>query len=361
DFPNFVVHDHAFHRRLQHTLGSLNTNYRANPGAPDIPFPWLTWLNRPYVSQYELMQVPKTSSSRLTAMFTLARANEDPFENDPKSGSNHIPFGHLLNFFETNKGNQSGPQLGRIFDYLRVPSRFAGTSTQLDPERFTGGESLSDGRQLFHPPFNTVSNFRDPGRVNMNTIYSDSNASNFIWEAIMGEHPGPNYQQLEDSRRGYPGAELFAFNDSQPTFFANPLRSFGSAEKVPLANLTKPEAAVTLMRPDQADASGSIPLFQKNIIQGDYNDPDRNSYFRYQGLQRIENLVTNRSNVFAIWITVGYFEVDKKGLGLEIGTDTGDIKRHRAFYIVDRTIPVGFEPGKDHNVDKAVILRRYLE
>ena len=177
----------------------------------------------------------------------------------------------------------------------------------------------------------------------------------------MGEHPGPNYQQLEDSRRGYPGAELFAFNDSQPTFFANPLRSFGSAEKVPLAYLTKPEAAVTLMRPDQADASGSIPLFQKNIIQGDYNDPDRNSYFRYQGLQRIENLVTNRSNVFAIWITVGYFEVDKKGLGLEIGTDTGDIKRHRAFYIVDRTIPVGFEPGKDHNVDKAVILRRYLE
>ena len=39
------------------------------------------------------------------------------------------------------------------------------------------------------------------------------------------------------------------------------------------------------------------------------SDPEGNSYFRYQGLQRRANLVTTRSNVFAIWITVGYFEI----------------------------------------------------
>ena len=27
-------------------------------------------------------------------------------------------------------------------------------------------------------------------------------------------------------------------------------------------------------------------------------------------MTRLENLVTNRSNVYAIWITVGYFEVE---------------------------------------------------
>ena len=130
------------------------------------------------------------------------------------------------------------------------------------------------------------------------------------------------------------------------------------------------EASVTLMRPDQFDTSGSKPLLHNNSRREDYNDFERNSYFRYQSLQRTENLVTNRSNVFAIWITVGYFEVDENigadgqsvyRLGLEMGTDSGQVKRHRAFYMVDRTIPVAFEPGKDHNVKRAVILRRFLE
>jgi len=55
-------------------------------------------------------------------------------------------------------------------------------------------------------------------------------------------------------------------------------------------------------------------------------------------------VVSNHSNVFAIWITVGYFEVsrvpvdaghpDGYTLGQELGSDTGDIVRHRAFYIL---------------------------
>ena len=66
---------------------------------------------------------------------------------------------------------------------------------------------------------------------------------------------------------------------------------------------------------------------------------------------------------------MGYFELDAQNpdaqgnaqLGLELGMETGEVKRHRSFYMVDRTIPVAFQPGKNHNVDRAVILRRYLE
>ena len=47
--------------------------------------------------------------------------------------------------------------------------------------------------------------------------------------------------------------------------------------------------------------------------------------------------------------------------GIELGSDVGNVKRHRAFYIIDRSIPVAFEPGVNHNVDKAVLARRYLE
>ena len=38
----------------------------------------------------------------------------------------------------------------------------------------------------------------------------------------------------------------------------------------------------------------------------DYN---RNPSFRYQALQKLGSVVSNHSNVFAVWITVGYFEV----------------------------------------------------
>ena len=76
---------HHFKYTLEHSLGYLNDNYQpaftagdaplSPPGTPGMnpyigaprsssananepPFPWLTWLNRPFVSQYELMQVP---------------------------------------------------------------------------------------------------------------------------------------------------------------------------------------------------------------------------------------------------------------------------------------------------------------
>ena len=104
-------------------------------------------------------------------------------------------------------------------------------------------------------------------------------------------------------------------------------------------------------------------------------DTDRNPYFRYEGIQRLANLTTTRSNVFAVWITVGFFECQKvqvndnnraaykDGYKLiqELGSDAGDVRRHRAFYIIDRTVPVGFQHGKTHNAKQAVVLERFIE
>src|SRR3972149_6061270 len=119
------------------------------------------------------------------------------------------------------------------------------------------------------------------------------------------------------------------------------------------------------------------------------------------------NLVTTRSNVFAVWVTVGYFEVEPAPswndsndsvrvplrqrfgastgltandaatiagkalydrvypegymLGQEVGSDTGNTKRQRAFYIIDRSEPVGFKPGEDLNVERTIRVRRRIE
>jgi hypothetical protein len=72
-------------------------------------------------------------------------------------------------------------------------------------------------------------------------------------------------------------------------------------------------------------------------------------------MNRLNNSVTTRSNVFAIWVTIGYFDANSSNVEVE------PVKRHRAFYIFDRSIPVGYEPGKNHNVLDAVLLRRIIQ
>ena len=104
-----------------------------------------------------------------------------------------------------------------------------------------------------------------------------------------------------------------------------------------------------------------------------------NAYFRYKDLMKLGNSITSQSNVYAIWVTIGYFEIepnigpngelyhvdrqhpDGYRYGVELGSDLGQVTRHRSFYIVDRSIPVAFEPGVNHNVDEAILVRRHLE
>jgi hypothetical protein len=150
--------------------------------------------------------------------------------------------------------------------------------------------------------------------------------------------------------------------------------------------------------------SSGIPLFSEQVPVPAI-DGERNPGMMYQPMTRLSNLVTTRSNVYAIWVTVGYFEVERapdwndpdddvkeavrerfgatttdtdpqtiRGralydrvypdgytLGEELGTDTGNTDRHRAFYIIDRTEPVGFKPGEELNVQKAIRVRRRIE
>jgi hypothetical protein len=80
-------------------------------------------------------------------------------------------------------------------------------------------------------------------------------------------------------------------------------------------------------------------------------------------MTRLSNLACDQSNVFGVWITIGHFEVNTAtmSVGAEAGSDLGKAKRYRSFHIIDRAIPVKYEPGVLNNAMETVQLSRRLQ
>jgi hypothetical protein len=399
-----------FSAQLVHTLGFLNPafgngvlNLPATPpgftsatapqaayvGDPQRPFPWITWNARPYASLMELLMVPASAPERLYSEFSAPGTSftattaygTDPYKiaagatgiNDARA-----PFGHLLNFFGTADNTYAAgqaPNFYRALEYLQVPSRFIGTETILSPTTFLANGSGGAPTQYFLPPYNVVSNYRDPARVNLNTLTS-TEVLNSVFSGMIGA--GTINIQLanwNDSRRGDGAATglLISPNPANPSYFGNPIRSAAGADLVPLASMMQRGVDVTLLRSKPGNAMMPLLANETGGAPNDATNSVRNPYFAYQNLERVSNLVTTRSNVFGVWLTIGYFEAfpnaagidaghpDGYQLGAELGSSTGDIERHRAFYIFDRSIPVGFERGQNNNVNRAILLKRYIE
>jgi len=565
------------------------------------PFPWLTWLNRDFVSPHELLLVPKSSPSRLLRDHT----HEWPFHHLFFGGGHIVPADK-----DADEGPGEGDPTGYsvfqarlgLLEFLRVPSRFADAEQRILPDDAVAISNrlvASNARPLFLPPHNYLSHFREPGRINLNTITSAD-----VWAAVTGGRPAipyedeihyasdgtpqgfspsedwnpaakangdsrgtwlyttakdtepngnenerldlnhddnndghqavsdspGNMQSLAASRRGWeiaanptnsvdgriagefdrilnrrgctgnrgwfdnafrsgwsganyqpeqslllrtstrssapmryvrlspPAEERYGrlvqrrisltggimydfeikisgtFEPSDDDYFPG-LASRGNNVALPgttrtdgdvttitgqytpelsglydfkLALYSKPTlvirsvsfrnaAGVELLANGNfsagllnwevvggtaevveaaSPARPSMPLLTKRLDFGsedatreghDYADPKRNPYFLYQDVMRLSNLVTTRSNVFAIWSTVGFFELDEQGrLGREYGLDAGNVIRHRAFQILDRSIPVGYQPGDEStppfegNLRESLLLDHYL-
>jgi hypothetical protein len=410
-----------------HTLSWLNSKLGQPMGTPMFapayvgeiianpnPFPWLVHLDRPFANPFEILTVPASTSARLGFEFTpgdlTGALGPNPY-NVADPTSLRAPFAHLLNFFHTEdtgpkQAVSSGPpvpvpppamspQFNRLLDYVEVPSPYVGAERWFNPS--TG---YFDNAGLYRPPFNKMSRFRDAGRININTIFDDqiliSAIGHFPGKDAPGTVSGSFVDKVFRSRQGYGalGATYFVFDPNFPTMFANPFRPLDSADLMPnvppsalsmrkdgQSGRSMPVDA-TFFRPDPDIGPDRVPLFDLQATAAPnetYHNTQRNAYFRYQALQKLGNTFSTTSNCFAVWMTMGYFEIEENRfttggpiivdaghpdglrLGQEIGADSGEIVRHRAFYIIDRSIPVGHVPGQKLNSENCILLHRMIE
>ena len=373
--PTTPIHEETLGETLVDTGYSTIINhsydYTNNPVFNDeVEFPSLTWNNRPYISQYELMLVPRTSSSQLLSVFGI---NTGPNVDYVTDVADQDRFDHLMNFFRATDAGQASADLHQLFDYIHVPTKFT------DFKDFKDLQLFADDSLSFKPPYNFLPTFREPGRMNLNTIYTPEIFNGLKGGAELqgGHHGDATWPNFVASRRGAnlttgSVSRIFDTTTNQ-SYFANPFRS-GEGGNLTAANPVRNGIDASLMRSDDNtgaglrnkasfDAFDPAGVFNTETTTNTLHNPDRHPYLRYKNRIRLGNLATTRSNVFSVWITVGYFEFNEETgeLGAELGSESGQVERHRAFYMVDRSIPVGFEPGQNHNVDKAVMLRRIIE
>ncbi len=291
-------------------------------------FPWFTWNNRPFVSGNELLQVPAASSSTMlrqySTMNTVAAINnqiDGYFGDEKRNGTDNLlpinnpappdadntnarrfntlagQFGHLLNAFQSSRtpavidedmmGNPvpvGAPNFHRILDYVHTPSRFVGTDALLNPTIFTANSTVDpvDPRQELLAPFNRVPEYREPGKINLNTMIGqrlptggnpqlwsdvydglmhrvrDGNVMNGT-QLVTSGHFGPAWRDVVLSRRGYPDPVSAGANNGidrtemvlhsgVPTFFGNPFRSSGAGDLVPLSGMVQSGVDASMLR-----------------------------------------------------------------------------------------------------------------
>jgi hypothetical protein len=253
-----------------------------NPGPDGGRADWLVHLDRQPVNPMELLQVAACQPYQLTQRFIT----------DTKR------FNHLAPWFDESH------RLYRLFELLETPDRTAGTA----------GKS---GRVA--------------GKVNLNTVWDSEtllalcdpqSANSFTASDVTAI-----FSQLQTLRtpNGSPGA-----NDRPFLSLATGVTPQGDTQYPRGTGIED-----TLLR-SYDGAGGDRRLFQ-------LSDSSLHPYLRDQLLTKLFGNVSTRSNVFAVWLTVGFFEViDDTSRPVKLGAEVGRAEmrhvRHRLFAIVDRSV-----------------------
>jgi hypothetical protein len=295
-----------------HTFGANNV-----PGPATGRYDWPVFVDRTPISAGEVLQVSGFYPHQYTHQFMQTGA----------SFAQRTPW-----FDQTTR-------LYRAFEFLTVKDRSSGTSP--------GG--------------------RIPGQINLNTIWDIE-----VFRALCDAQPGNQFTASDVDAMFYamiasrsPG-QAASSPVTQITGADRPFLGFGTG-MLPYKDLQakfsngtdRPAGTATAVAPAISPSTISMGIedtfFRSSTGSGNATDPrlfeptgftatnpPTNPYIRHELMTKIMGSVTNRSNVFAVWITVGFFRVLDDSvrpvkLDGEINLAQNKNIRHRFFFVVDRS------------------------
>jgi hypothetical protein len=316
--PNTFQPQHTFFRHNGVEAAPANNNPdpaatgpkgATQPQTLQIPFHWLTHLNRQLVSPGELLQVSGYKPHELTHQFVTGAALPG------------VPYRHTAPWFD------QASRLYRALELLETGDRAAGMSV--------GG--------------------RLAGKININTLWplQDPNTGaimNPVWRALCdAQTPTNNFtqQQIDTIFQNL-------VTRRSPSLLVNGAlsatdRPFLGMAPGPSANADPQYPQLvgidnTLFASTNGNATDprmfGVPV---TLPPTDPNYPNQAHPYQQSALMtKIFSNVTTRSNVFAVYITVGFFEVNDDTvrpvkLGAELNRSENRHVRHRMFALVDRT------------------------
>jgi hypothetical protein len=316
---------------IQHTFGLQNT---------PLPFSghyeWLVHLDREVISPMELLHVSGYQPYQLTQRFIL----RDDAANLPG-----LKFQHYVPWFDQDLAGANPPQshrLYRIFELIHTNDRASGVGNP--------NATINTANPSLHG-LDPVPGSRYPGKININTIWDPE-----VFAALCDAQPaGANnpsfFADADIINPNNPGDQATVWGrmiaQRTPTI-VNGVRVPGPTDR-PFWGLATGLSVVDQQNPKgrsiedtllRSFGGGVQRLFQPTIPAA--NTAGSHPYAQYQLLTKIYNNLTTRSNVFAVWVTVGFFQVMDDTtrpvkLGPEIGRSENRNIRHRLFAIVDRS------------------------
>ena len=299
----------------KNTMG--NTNTEGNLVNTVQSTPWLTHLDRSLINPLELIYV---SCYRPTLLSQMANRWSDTYAQSYKPADmtqNYDVSKTVKNVFAHNwPWLDENTRLNRFLESVTIAPLQA-------------GESLN-GRVL--------------GKVNINTVSQSE-----VLSAIADANGYSNF--VDGDLATLVSTRTKVYNPNPANIKPFPFSGLGSAVNAdftinPITNLSRKTGLHSSLlgytsfdSTDPATPTSEVPV---NSVLDFGGTPNELQYARKELLTKIGNSVTTRSNVFAVWITTGYFEViddtaQPPTLGAEIGKLDGINIRHRMFAIVDRT------------------------
>jgi len=285
---------------------TVNRTYQALGLASGTCVPWFHWPNRPLISQAELALVPSEPPPRVLPRYA----------------------------FPTSSLVLSGSVGEMLLDSTHVPTLFAENTAYT-----SGSVSYVADCGLNQLGKNTFSKWREPGRINVNTLVSASAApspppfDSVVWHTLIGSGTGVTLQMLGGGTATVGTTNPFVSGSSGTA--STPAQSIAH-----MLTLSGVQTGTSTLATLETSGTGTGPR-------------DRNPAFAYALANRLANTATIRSNVFAVWIT----------LEIRDNSPSADPspKYRRLFAIIDRSIPVGYSRGEDLNARQTIRLLRYLE